>query len=113
MPDKDWRVLVQDMIDHSRYARAHAAGLDEAAFVADLKTVHAVTRCVEIIGEAARSIPQDIRDRSPEIPWSQIVGTRHILAHHYGRVDELILWALLDDGLAKLEASLQRLLDAP
>jgi uncharacterized protein with HEPN domain len=49
MPDKDWRILVSDMIEYARHARAHAAGMDEALFAGDLKTIHAVTRCVEII----------------------------------------------------------------
>ncbi|WP_325062465.1 DUF86 domain-containing protein [Vitreimonas sp.] len=75
------------MIEYARHARDHAAGLDETGFFADLKTIHAVTRCVEIIGEAARAVPPDVRARAPDVPWSQIVATRHILAHAYGRVD--------------------------
>jgi hypothetical protein len=99
------------MIEYSRHARAHAAGMDEAAFASDLKTLHAVTRCVEIIGEAARAVPDDIRAQAPGVPWAQIVGTRHILAHAYGRVDPAILWALVEGGLAKLEANLAPLLN--
>jgi uncharacterized protein with HEPN domain len=110
MPEKDWRILVGDMIEYSRHARAHAEGMDQAAFIADLKTIHAVTRCVEIIGEAARAIPHDVRSRAPNVPWAQIVATRNILAHAYGRVDPAILWALIDGGLAKLETDLAPLL---
>jgi len=110
MPEKDWRILVADMIEYARHAQQHAAGLDEAAFQADLKTVHAVTRCVEIIGEAARAVPPEIRAHAPAVPWAQIVATRHILAHAYGRVDTAILWALLQGSLARLEIDLARLL---
>ncbi len=112
MPDKDWRILVADMIEYARHARSHAAGLDLNAFINDLKTIHAVTRCVEIIGEAARAVPERVRARAPEVPWAQIVGTRHILAHAYGRVDPAILWALIQTGLPKLEADLAPLLDS-
>jgi uncharacterized protein with HEPN domain len=111
MPDKDWRILVADMIEYARHARAHATGMDEIAFQTDLKTLHAVTRCVEIIGEAARSVPHAVRDRAPSVPWAQIVATRNILVHAYGRVDPAILWALLQGGLAKLEADLTPLLE--
>jgi len=111
MPEKDWRILVADMIEHAQLARAHAAGLDEAAFLLDLKTIHAVTRCVEIIGEAARGVPDDVRARAPDVPWAQVVGTRNILAHNYGRVDPEILWRLVEGGLTALEAELQALLD--
>ncbi len=113
MPDKDWRVLVQDMIDYAGHARAHAAGLDETTFAADLKTLHAVTRCVEIIGEAARAVPPEVRARAPGVPWAQIVATRNILAHAYGRVDPAILWRLVGQGLVTMEAELRRLLTMP
>jgi len=46
MPEKDWRILVRDMVEYAQHARMHAAGMDEASFLADLKTIHAVTRCV-------------------------------------------------------------------
>lgn len=111
MPDKDWRILVGDMIEYSKHARSHAAGMDEITFAGDLKTIHAVTRCVEIIGEAARAVPDDIRARAPNVPWAQVVGTRHILAHAYGRVDPAILLALVDNGLGRLEADLAPLLE--
>lgn len=113
MPDKDWRILVADMIEYARHARAHAAGLDEAAFHKDLKTIHAVTRCVEIIGEAARAVPSEVRARAPDVPWAQIVATRNILAHGYGRVDPAILWGLVQSGLQKLESDLAPLLSGP
>jgi uncharacterized protein with HEPN domain len=111
MPDKDWRILVSDMIEYSRHARDHSADMDETSFSGDLKTIHAVTRCIEIIGEAARAVPDDVRARAPGVPWAQIVGTRHILAHAYGRVDPAVLWALVNGGLAKLEADLTPLLE--
>jgi uncharacterized protein with HEPN domain len=110
MPEKDWRILVLDMVEYAQHARAHAAGMDEAAFSGDLKTLHAVTRCIEIIGEAARSVPSEVRAKAPNIPWAQIIGTRNILAHAYGRVDPAILWALVANGLEKLEHDLAPLL---
>lgn len=110
MPDKEWRILVSDMIEYARHARAHAAGMTEAAFIGDLKTIHAVTRCIEIIGEAARAVPHNVRARAPDVPWMQIVATRNILAHAYGRVDPAILWTLVDGGLVKLETDLAPLL---
>jgi uncharacterized protein with HEPN domain len=84
--------------------------MDEAGFHQDLKTIHAVTRCVEIIGEAARAVPHDVRAQAPSVPWAQIVATRNILVHAYGRVDPAILWALVQNGLVKLEADLSPLL---
>ncbi|MGY6662534.1 MAG: HepT-like ribonuclease domain-containing protein [Glycocaulis sp.] len=116
MPERgkshDWKVLVADMIEHAGYARFHVKDMDRDGFCADLKTVHAVTRCVEVIGEAVRHVPADIRQQAPGIPWGQIVGTRHILAHHYGRVDPVLLWNLVTARLEPLETELQALLAA-
>ncbi len=107
---RDWKVLVADMIEHAGYARFHVKDMDRDTFCVDLKSVHAVTRCVEIIGEAARHVPDDVRQHAPDIPWAQIVGTRHVLAHHYGRVDPVLLWNLVTARLEPLERELQALL---
>jgi uncharacterized protein with HEPN domain len=52
----------------------------------------AVERQIEIIGEAARGISQDFRDKHPEIPWRPIMSQRHILAHEYGGIDPSLIW---------------------
>lgn len=109
--EKDWRVWVTDMVTYAQYARAHVRGFDRAAFEADLKTVHAVTRCIEIIGEAAGRVPDDVRRRAADVPWRQIIATRNVLAHGYGQVSLDILWGLVNDGrLEALEKDLAALL---
>ncbi|WBQ10388.1 DUF86 domain-containing protein [Hyphomonadaceae bacterium ML37] len=113
MPDRDWRVSVTDMIVHSRYARAHVQGLDATAFASDIKAQHAVACCVEIFGEAAKHVPEAVRQRAPGVPWRGIMGARNILAHAYARVDPAILWGLGDRELSVMEDHLNALLDAP
>lgn len=113
MPDKDWRVLVGDMIEHADLALDFIDDLDEATFLADIRTILAVTRCVEVIGEAARFVPEEVRLLAPEIPWARVVGARHILAHHYARVDAEILWKLVDGVLPQFVEQLNALLARP
>jgi uncharacterized protein with HEPN domain len=74
---------LDDMIEYARKARAFVGDLDFAAFQADEKTRFAAIRALEVVGEAARGIPPDLRTRAPDVPWPRIVGMRNFLAHDY------------------------------
>ncbi len=63
------------------------AGLDYAGFIADEKTVYAVIRCFEVIGEAVKNIPDTVKRRYPQVPWSRMAGMRDKLIHAYFGVD--------------------------
>lgn len=82
---------------------------------ADLDTNHilelALTRLLEIVGEAANRVSQDTQQRHPEIPWRQIVGLRHRLIHGYDAVDLDILWDIIEYDLPPLIADLERIVE--
>jgi uncharacterized protein with HEPN domain len=88
-PDPRERDLVkcEDMRLHAERARAFVGSCSLAEFLADELLQAAVIRCIEVIGEAARQVSADTRQRAPQIPWSLIVGIRNVLAHDYGTVD--------------------------
>jgi uncharacterized protein with HEPN domain len=65
---------------------------------------------LEIIGEAARAIPQDYRHAHPEIPWGQISGMRNILIHMYFGIDRDLVWAVVEHDLPHLKSSVQAIL---
>ena len=67
-------------------------------------------RHLQIIGEAVRALPQEVRDRAPEIPWSKIVGMRHILVHGYFDIDTEIVWKTATGELADLLPRLRALI---
>jgi len=71
-----------DILHAAERAEQFLAGMDLAALKADEKTAFAVVRALEIIGEAAKSIPQIIRDRHTGIPWRDLAGMRDKLTHH-------------------------------
>ncbi len=64
---------------------------------------------IQIVGEAARGISQEFRKRTPEIPWSKIIGMRHILVHQYFEIDLDIMWRVISADLPKLKIQIQAL----
>jgi uncharacterized protein with HEPN domain len=70
-----------------------------------------IVRHLQIIGEAARSIPETTRQLAPNVPWTQIIGMRHILVHDYFGVDTEAVWAVVERELAPLRREIAALLD--
>ena len=67
-------------------------------------------RHLQIIGEAARALPEGIRGRAPDVPWQKIVGMRHILVHDYFAVDTDVVWDVVQSDLPDLKRRVERLL---
>ena len=67
-------------------------------------------RHLQIIGEASRALPQEVRDRSPQIPWSKIVGMRHVLVHDYFGIDTVAVWDAVERDLPELKLKIESLL---
>jgi uncharacterized protein with HEPN domain len=107
---KDDRILLRHRLDAARKARDFIKGRSRADLDSDEMLALAVIRLLEVIGEAARNLSQDIRDSHPEIAWKQITGTRDRLIHGYFDVDLDIIWAILTRDLPPLVSSLEKLL---
>ena len=75
--------VLADIERHIDLAVEFAAATDDAAFVEDTRTVYAVTRCLEIISEASRRLPEDRKARHPSIPWKNIAGAGNVYRHDY------------------------------
>lgn len=91
--------------------RSFVHGMSADAFMADKKTVNAVVRSLEVIGEATGKIPTDIRMRCPDVPWDEIIGMRNRLIHEYFGVDLDIVWQTIQDDLAALETAITTMLN--
>lgn len=71
-------------------------------FVANERTFDAVAHNLQVIGEAVKNIPNDMRDRYPQIEWRKVAGLRDILAHTYFAVDDEIIWDIVQTKLSEL-----------
>jgi len=106
----DHSVALLHMRDHAEEAIELSDGRTREDLETDRVFELAPTRLVEVIGEAAGRVPAQIQDAHPEIPWRQIVGTRHRLVHGYDAVDHDILWRIVSDELPELVDRLRALL---
>lgn len=85
---RDLTLYVEDMVEAVRRVSHYSAGMTREAFLADAKTVDAVVRNLEVLGEAAKHVPDEMRTRYPAVEWKKIAGMRDVLAHEYFGIDE-------------------------
>lgn len=92
---REWRFYIDDMIAFAEKVLAYTAGMDQSAFVANALVYDATLRNLELIGEAATRIPDDVRQVHPQVPWRMIIATRNRLIHAYLGIDNDTLWSIV------------------
>jgi uncharacterized protein with HEPN domain len=88
---RDSRVYLEDILEATRKITVYTAGLSKAAFLEDEKTIDAVVRNLEVIGEAVKKLPEDLRAKHSAVEWKKIAGLRDILIHEYFGLDAEIV----------------------
>jgi uncharacterized protein with HEPN domain len=107
---RDPALRLEDIIEAASAIESYILGFNFDSFVADRRTVDAVTRNLEIIGEAVKHLPSDLTEPLPEIPWRAIAGFRDILAHSYFRTEDSIIWDAATIHSPALVSAVQALL---
>jgi uncharacterized protein with HEPN domain len=105
------RLLVEDMLESLGRIARYTAGMQKETFLSDRKTIDAVVRNLEIIGEAAARLTVDARQRRPATEWLQIIGLRNRIVHEYFDVDTEIVWQIISRDLPQLSEELHQLLE--
>lgn len=103
-------ILLGEILDAIALLRDYTEGLGFEAFAANVEKQDSVIRRLEIIGEAVKGIPDDIRARHPTVPWRDIAGARDILIHEYFRVDLEMAWDMVRKDLPRLESEVRSIL---
>lgn len=103
-------VRLQDILENVDVVADMIAGQTIDAYRRDVMLRRAVERCVEIISEATRHIPANMKDEHPQQPWREIAGIGNLLRHHYERIDDLIMWKIATRSLPKLRPSIVKML---
>lgn len=101
---------IQDMLESAEKAVNFVGNLEYEQFSEDDKTTFAVIRAIEIIGETAKKVPNDIREGYSEIPWREIAGTRDKLIHEYFGVNLAVVWRTVHEDLPPLIEKLRTIL---
>ncbi len=109
MSKREWYFYVDDMIGFVGKVLAYTEGLDQEKFVHSSQTYDATLRNLEMIGEAATRIPENIRLSNVEIPWRQLIATRNRLIHGYLGIDNDTLWSIIKDDIPHLQRELLKL----
>ena len=99
MSSRSPELLIEDILESARKIQRYTAGMTLEQFVSDEKTVDAVVRNFEIIGEASSRLPEDFRDSRSTIDWPRIRGFRNRIVHDYFGVDHSIVWNIIENFL--------------
>ncbi len=109
MSERNAWLLVEDILESCDKILKYTAGLSFDEFIADSKTVDAVVRNFEIVGEAAGRLPEEFKNAHSDIDWFRIRGFRNRIVHDYFGIDHSIVWQIKDNFIPELIETLSKI----
>ena len=108
---RDFSLYLEDILLSCQRIVRYTNGMSYDSFIKNELVYDAVLRNIEIVGEAVKQIPIEIRDRHPEIDWRRIAGMRDIVAHHYFSIHDEIVWDIVENKIPELTGIIERVLE--
>ncbi len=105
---RDYRLHLKDILGAMESIEEFVEGMDFKEFAEDDKTSSAVVRKFEIIGEATKHIPEEIKQKYPQIPWKEMAGMRDRLIHFYFGVDYKLVWTTIKDRIPQVKSLIKK-----
>lgn len=106
---REFKAYLVDIDDAIRKIEKYTKNLSYEKFVADELILDGVVRNLEIIGEAVKQLPEDIKNKKSEIEWKKIAGLRDILIHSYFGIDTVIIWDIVSNKIPELKHSVKEI----
>lgn len=110
MSKRSPQLLLEDILESCQRILAYTKELDFNSFVSDSKTVDAVIRNFELIGEAANLLPDNVKEEYNSVDWIRIRGFRNRVVHHYFGVDMEIVWRIIEENIPRLSNDIENIL---
>lgn len=109
MSERSYRLYLNDILDSIKKIENYTGDLSYKDFIENDMIRDAVLRNLEVIGEAAKSIPDEVRDQYPDVPWRRIVGLRNIVIHEYFGVDFENIWKIIKDNIPEVKPYIEQI----
>ena len=105
--NREYSDFLRDMLENAQRAIQFVYGMDFKTFSNDEKTLYAVIRAIEIVGEAAAKVPDEVRSNYPRVPWREVKGMRNKLVHNYFGINMEVVWQTVQEDLPELVEALK------
>jgi uncharacterized protein with HEPN domain len=109
--DREFSDYLNDILEAIDDIQSFIKDMSFTDLESDKKTLYAVIRCLEILGEAVRKIPKNVKERYPDIPWKEIAGIRDKLIHEYFGVDTQTIWDTIQEDLSPLKETITNIIN--
>ncbi len=108
--NKDASIFLKHILESIALIEKYTKNINYDDFLEDMRSQDAVMKRLEVIGEAVKNLPTELREENPDIPWKKITATRDILIHHYFGVEMEVVWEIVRKDIIELKFMIESLL---